>query len=246
LDTRAAADAATRRGVVRLIALDLGDAWRRALGRSTAWTTIGLQMRGVASIDDLQEDLGAAVADRAFIGDDALPRDRDAYSVQVKRARARLPAVADAAVAILTQIAAAHAELSQQLARLPAAQRPLGDELRAQRDALVHRGFVATTPWESLGHIPRYLQAMLRRVKRYPEHADRDARHAAQVNAWWARYRERTAALSRAGTASPALERFRWMLEELRVSLFAQELRTPVPVSFKRVEKAWAEFSRDG
>ena len=71
-------------------------------------------------------------------------------------------------------------------------------------------------------------------------------RHAAQIAQWWTRYRERAEAARRAGGISPALEAFRWMLEELRVSLFAQELRTPVPVSFKRVEKAWHELSRHG
>jgi ATP-dependent helicase HrpA len=246
LDTRAAADAATRRGVARLIALELGDAPMRPLRGAAAWTTIGLQLRGAVAVDRLQEDLRAAVADRAFIGDDPLPRDRDAFVAQVRRARARLPAVIDSALRLLAAIAAEYQALTQQLAAMPASQRMLAAEIRAQRDALVHAGFLDSTPWESLTHVPRYLQAMSRRIQRYPQNPDRDARHASQVNAWWTRYRERLAASARSGEVPAGLAAFRWLIEELRVSLFAQELKTPVPVSFKRVEKAWTELSRDG
>ncbi|HEX8741122.1 MAG TPA: DUF3418 domain-containing protein, partial [Casimicrobiaceae bacterium] len=66
----------------------------------------------------------------------------------------------------------------------------------------------------------------------------------AAIALWWARYAERAAAERRGRGVSRELEAFRWMIEELRVSLFAQELRTPVPVSFKRIERAWAALSR--
>jgi ATP-dependent helicase HrpA len=81
---------------------------------------------------------------------------------------------------------------------------------------------------------------------RYPQNAERDARHAAQVALWWTRYHDRVAAERRTGSVPPRLQAFRWLVEELRVSLFAQELRTPMPVSFKRIEKAWAELTRNG
>jgi ATP-dependent helicase HrpA len=87
---------------------------------------------------------------------------------------------------------------------------------------------------------------MLRRIQRYAQNPERDARHASQVNEWWMRYRERLAAEARSGRVSARLAAFRWLIEELRVSLFAQELRTPVPVSFKRVEKAWLDVTREG
>ena len=70
----------------------------------------------------------------------------------------------------------------------------LAAEIRAHRDALVYPGFLAATPWEQLTHVPRYLQAMMRRIQRYAQNPDRDARHAKQVDEWWARYRERLAA----------------------------------------------------
>jgi len=246
LDTQAAAEAATRRGVARLIGFELGDAPLRALRNASVWTTIGLQLRGVVAVDKLQDDARIAVTDRAYIGDDPLPRDRDAFVAQVRRARARLPAVIDSMLRVLAAIGADYQSLTQALAAMPASQRMLAAEIRAQREALVHAGFLAATPWESLGHVPRYLQAMLRRIQRHAQSPDRDARHASQVNEWWSRYRERRAAAERSGRVPARLAAFRWLIEELRVSLFAQELKTPAPVSFKRVEKAWLDITREG
>jgi len=246
LDTREAALAATRDGVVRLIGFELDAGLARTLEAAPAWTSIGMALRAVVPLDRLHDDLRAAVRDRAYVGDDPLPRDRDAFTAQVKRARARLPAVIDSGVKLLAAIAAEHHALSQRIAALPASQRMFATEVKALRDALVHPGFLAMTPWPQLGHLPRYLQALGRRIERYPQNTERDQRHAAQVATWWARYNERAGAERRAGGVSPALDAFRWLLEELRVSLFAQELRTSVPVSLKRVDKAWQELSRAG
>ncbi|MGE5105155.1 MAG: ATP-dependent RNA helicase HrpA [Betaproteobacteria bacterium] len=244
LDTREAAIAATRKGVVRLIDVDLGEGLARLVKAAPSWTALGMQLRGAVALPALQEDLRNAVADRAYVGDDPLPRDAGAFAAQVKRARARLPAVTEAALRTLGSVAAEHHALSQRLAAAPPALARVATELRAQRDALVHPGFLGATPWAQLAHLPRYLQALSRRLVRYAEHPDRDQRHAAQVGAWWSRYVERAQAERREGGVSPDLAAFRWMLEELRVSLFAQELRTPVPVSLKRVEKAWEALSR--
>jgi ATP-dependent helicase HrpA len=69
-------------------------------------------------------------------------------------------------------------------------------------------------------------------------------KHAEQVARHWQNYRERADRNVQAGRTEPALQAFRWLLEELRVSLFAQELKTPYPVSFKRVERSWADLTR--
>jgi len=92
--------------------------------------------------------------------------------------------------------------------------------------------------------VPRYLTALDRRLGKFGENPARDARHAESVARWWERYRERLVRNRKAGRVEPTLEGFRWLLEELQVSLFAQELKTPFPVSYRRVEKAWAELGR--
>ena len=79
---------------------------------------------------------------------------------------------------------------------------------------------------------------------KFPERAERDAHHAVEVAALWRQYRERVDREQKAGRDDPALEDYRWLIEELRVSLFAQELKTPAPVSFKRLARVWADLER--
>ena len=243
-DTREAADASTRAGVMRLLKLSLKDATTRFDKGGPGFAQAGLQLKTAIPSDRLLADVLAAATDRAFLGEDPLPRTEHAFAEQVRRARTRLPAVAEGAFRLLAAIAAEHAALAQRLASLPAAQSRLAAEVRAQRDALVYPGFFSATPWPQLAHLPRYLKALDRRVAKFGERPDRDGKHAEQVAELWQRYRERAARNAQAGRAEPALEAFRWLLEELRVSLFAQELKTPAPVSFKRVERAWADLAR--
>ncbi|MEO6929478.1 MAG: ATP-dependent RNA helicase HrpA, partial [Casimicrobiaceae bacterium] len=239
-DTEGAAAAATRRALVRLIGLQLKDALQRLGKAPTVFAASALALRAVVAADVLLADTLAAITDRAFVGDDPLPRDAAAFAEQIKRARTRLPAVAEHGFRLLAEIAAAHQSLTAPLTKLAAAKPRLAGELRVQRDALVYPGFFADTPWAHATQIPRYLAALGRRIAKLPERGERDALHAAQVAAWWQRYEERLHAARRGGEDGAMLAEFRWLLEELRVSLFAQELKTPFPVSFKRVEKAWA------
>jgi ATP-dependent helicase HrpA len=243
-DTRMAADAATRIALVRLIGIQLKEMLRRWEKQPAGFVAVALQLRPAVSADALFADVQAAIRARAFLGDDPLPRSERAFAEQVKRARARLPAVAEGAFRLLATIAAEYQALTQQIAALPAARGRLGSELAAQRDALVHAGFFAATPWSQLSHLPRYLQALQRRLAKAAGHAALEARHGPAVAALWERYRARKEANQAAQRVEPALDAWRWLLEELKVSLFAQELRAALPVSYKRLEKAWAELSR--
>jgi ATP-dependent helicase HrpA len=244
LDTHDAADASTRAGVIRLIRLQLKESLSRFEKAPPEFLQAALQLKSVVPADVLRTDVQSAIVDRAFIGDDPLPRNDRGWNEQVKRARTRLPAVAEGAWRQLSAIANEHFSLSQRLAAAPAPHTRIAAELRVERDALVYPGFFSATPWAQLQHLPRYLRALERRYIRHLEAPGRDARHAAQLAQWWTRYRERAESERAKSTLSPKLAAFRWLLEELKVSLYAQELRTPFPVSFKRVEKAWSELSR--
>jgi ATP-dependent helicase HrpA len=243
LDTRAAADGATRAAIVALIRAQLKDALRRWEKGEPGFVQAALQLKPALASDALLADVLAAICDRAFIGEDPLPRSERAFAAQVKRARTRLPAVAEAAFRLLSAIAAEYHAVSRRIAALPKPLSRLGAEAAAQRDCLVAPGFFSATPWSALVHLPRYLKALDRRLAKYPENSQRDATHAEAVAALWQRYRDRAEAQRLAGRRDPALEAFRWQIEELRVSLFAQELRTPFAVSYKRLEKAWKELS---
>ncbi|MDQ6916210.1 MAG: ATP-dependent RNA helicase HrpA [Pseudomonadota bacterium] len=244
LDTQRAAEVSTRAALLRLLRRQFKDALQRWEKQPPGFAQAALMLKTAIPTDALLSDTMAAICDRAFIGDDALPRSEIAYAEQVKRARVRLPAVAEGAFRLLGTIAVEYHALSQRLAALPGAQARLGTDLRAQRDALVYPGFLCATPWSQLVHLPRYLKALERRLAKYSENPARDAKDAHAVADFWHRYLQRRYANAAAGNADPDLEAFRWQIEELKVSLFAQELRTPQPVSYKRLEKAWTDLCR--
>jgi ATP-dependent helicase HrpA len=248
LDTRAAAETAMRAGVVRLLRIALRQNVANFEKGGPGYTQAALQLKTAIPTDRLLADVLAAICDRAFIGDDPLPRSEKAFAEQTRRARTRLPAVAEGAFRLLGAIAAAHWALGQRLARMPAVYSRAVAEVRRRREALVYPGFFRATPWAQLAHLPRYLTALEHRLAKLPENPERDARHSALMETWWERLRERrdggTAQVGASGSHAAALENFRWSLEELAVSLFAQELKTPFPVSGKRLEKAWGELCR--
>ena len=111
-----------------------------------------------------------------------------------------------------------------------------------QLKGLFPRGFLLTTPPEQLRHYTRYVRAINVRLDKLRNAPERDAVQMQAVNKLFVLYAREVA--SRKGVVDEHLEAFRWMLEELRVSLFAQELRTPMPVSVKRLTKVWESIRR--
>ena len=238
-DVKQAADAAMRLGVTRLMRLALKEQIKQLEKNLRGFDQAAMQLRGVAGVDDLREDVIAAITDRAFIGDDALPRSQKDYEAQLKRARTRLPAVSEGACRLLAAVGVEYHQVSLALGNAKGVlSRPAAD-IKAQLSRLIFKGFFRATPWEQLTHLPRYLQAMLRRLEKYPRDVERDGKHAASIGGWWKQYEELLERQTQAGTVDSRLHEVRWHIEELRVSLYAQELKTPYPISYKRLEKFW-------
>jgi len=238
-DVRPSAQAAMRAGVTRLMRLALKEQMKQLEKHLRGFEQAALQLRNVVGADELREDLLAAITDRAFIGEDELPRTLKEYEAQIKRARTRLPAVSEAACRLFAAIAAEYHNVSLKLGGSGGALARAAADIRAQLSNLVRRGFISATPWEQLSHLPRYLKAMQLRLEKYARDPARDAKHAQSIAELWKRYEERLDRQKKAGAVDPRLDEFRWLLEELRVSLYAQELKTPFPVSYKRLDKLW-------
>ncbi len=236
-DVRQPAQAALRAGVTRLMRLLLKEQMKQLEKSLRGFEPAALQLRNVANADDLREDLVAAITDRAFIGEDELPRTQQDFEAQLKRARTRLPAVSEAACRLCVAIAGEYHRVSLKLGGGALAR--VSADIRAQLSRLICKGFISATPWEQLSQLPRYLKAMQLRLEKFPGDPARDAKHAASIAELWQRYEERLEKQKRAGAVDSRLEAFRWLLEELRVSLYAQELKTPFPVSYKRLDKIW-------
>ncbi len=241
-DVKQAADAAMRLGVTRLMRLALKEQMKQLEKNLRGFDQAAMQLRGVAGVDDLREDVIAAITDRAFIGEDPLPRSQKDYEAQLKRARTRLPAVSEGACRLFVAVGGEYHQVSLALGAGNATKgelsRPAAD-IKAQLSRLIFKGFFRATPWEQLSHLPRYLQAMQRRLEKYPRDRERDGKHAASISGWWKQYEELLERQTQAGAVDARLHEVRWHIEELRVSLYAQELKTPYPISYKRLEKFW-------
>ncbi len=243
MDTKDKAEAAHRQGVKRLMALDLKEQLRQLDRGLPGFNALALKFNATIPADKLKADLMEAIVDRAFIGEDEVPRTQKAFEEQKKRAKTRLPAVTEGA----TRYAAAIGEASQKFTQSLAQNASLGrvaQEAKGQRERMVYPGFLARTPWERLEHVPRYLNGYALRMQKYRSNPERDQKHAGAVQGLWNNYEARAKADREGGREDARLEEFRWLIEELRISLFAQELRTPFPVSAKRLQKFWDEHLR--
>jgi ATP-dependent helicase HrpA len=243
-DTHPAADSAMRGGVRRLMRLALKEQMKEVEKHLPGFAQAALALRGLAPAEDWKEDLLTAIADRAFIGEDELPRGAEAFEALKQRARARLPAVREAGCRLFASIAEEYQRAQQKLAAAARSIPQPAADVRAQLARLVFKGFLGATPWERLHDLPRYLKAAQLRLDKFGHDPERDQHHAANIAELWRRYEERAAKQRRASATDARLEDFRWRLEELRVSLFAQELKTPYPVSYKRLERLWSEIAR--
>ncbi|MDK7243165.1 DUF3418 domain-containing protein [Neisseria subflava] len=237
-DTTEAAEQAHRQGVIELMKLQLKEQVKDLNKGIQGFTQAAMLLKHI-NADILRDDLTQAVCDRAFIGEDELPRNEKAFKEQIKRARSRLPAVKEALSRYLQETAAAYAELNSKLGK-----HPLTHLLRQRLQTLLAPGFASHTPWAQWPRLPIYLKAMTLRLEKYSSNPARDAAREADIQELEQMWQEKTDSLVKQGLpVSDDLAAFQWMIEELRVSLFAQELKTPYPVSVKRLLKEWGKFS---
>lgn len=237
-DTTEAAEQAHRQGVIELMKLQLKEQVKDLNKGIQGFTQAAMLLKHI-NADTLCDDLTQAVCDRAFIGEDELPRNEKAFKEQIKRARSRLPAVKEALSRYLQETAAAYAELNGKLGK-----HPLTHLLKLRLQTLLAAGFATRTPWAQWPRLPIYLKAMTLRLEKYSSNPARDAAREADIQELEQMWQEKTDSLIKQGLPiSDGLAAFKWMIEELRVSLFAQELKTPYPVSVKRLLKMWEDLN---
>jgi ATP-dependent helicase HrpA len=191
----------------------------------------------------LKEDLISAALERTFLAE-SLPLTQADFARRVAEGRNRFNLIAQELQRLAATIVAEHAQLQKRLAAAQKAFPQATDDVRGQCARLLAPHWLARTPWERLQHLPRYLKAAAARLEKLRADPARDAQRAAQVAPLEQAWRREMAARSKYGEPAPDLEQFGWLLEELRVSLFAQELRTPVPVSAKRLAKLWQSMRK--
>ena len=242
------AQAKHREGLRRLFALQIKDALKYLeknlpglQAMAAAYMQVGKSDSGSGggTQEELRQQIIELALDRAFLIE-PLPGDAAAFKQRIEEGRGRLTLIASeiarSAGAILLEYAAAARKLKDSKAS-----GEMASDIAQQLQRLVPKRFLLVTPYAQLAHFPRYLKAVQLRIDKARTDPARDAAKLAELRPQDQRFWRLVA--ERKGVQDARLQELRWLLEELRVSFFAQELRTPQPVSLKRLEKSWAQLN---
>ncbi len=230
----------TRAGIRRLFMLELPQQTRYLKRNLPHLDRMCLLYRDIGGREELQQDLLAAAVEASFLADGGLPRSEAEFRQRLEAGRAHLVEQANQICELVNKILVLYNEVNKLLKEPRAlAQADSLRDLREQLDHLVYPGFVCATPRARLEHLPRYLEAAARRLRKLAADPGRDRALLRQIRPLWEQYLQRAEQHRSKNIVDPALVEYRWLLEEFRVSLFAQELRTAVPVSEKRLRQQW-------
>jgi ATP-dependent helicase HrpA len=227
-----------RLGLRRLVSFQLREALKYLEKNIPELQKMAAFFMPLGTRDELKNQIIVLALDRAFLIE-PLPQNETDFRRCIEHGRGRLNLIAQevarTAMAILIEYASANRKLKDSRAS-----KEVADDIRAQLVRLMPKKFIELTPWHMIAHVPRYLKAVTFRLDKWRVDATRDQNKMAEIRPleqqFWRLIAERK------GVPDVRLDEFRWLLEELRVSLFAQELKTPQPVSVKRLERVWSSL----
>ncbi|HDV6322560.1 TPA: ATP-dependent RNA helicase HrpA [Burkholderia multivorans] len=229
-----------RAGLRRLFALQLKEPIKYLEKNLPGLREMAMQYMSLGTQDELRDQLIDTALDRACL-QDPLPDDDASFHARRDEGRSRLNLLAQEIARLVGLILTEYAGVVKKLAQAkPFAQAHA--DLQQQLSALIGKRFVIDTPYAQLVHFPRYLKGIALRIDKLKADPARDAKQLGELQPLVQQYQR--AVSQRGGVVDPRLAEFRWLLEELRISLFAQELRTPMPVSVKRLYKVWESMQR--
>ena len=233
------AAAKNRKGLARLFALQIKDALKYLEKNIPDLQKMSVAYMSLGTADELKTQIIEVALERAFLVE-PLPNDEASFKRRIDEGRSRLTLIANEVARLAGSV----------LLELGAATRKIKDTKNApeatadcaqQLQRLLPNNFLSTTPWPQLQHFARYLKAISLRLEKYRADPARDAQRMLELKPLEQKYWRLVA--ERKGQADARMLELRWLLEELRVSFFAQELRTPQPVSVKRLEKVWGQLN---
>ncbi len=231
-----------RTGLRRLMSLQLKEQLKYLEKNIPGLQQMGMQFMALGSQEELRDQIIGAGLERACL-QEPLPKNAAEFNQRRDEGKSRLNLLVNEIARLAGLILAEYYTLPKKLQGIKAHAQATSD-MQSQLEALIGKRFIAETDYVNLTHYPRYLKAMNVRLEKLRADPTRDARlmtewmQAAQP--WQRAQKEKHGGRN----GDPRMDEFRWLLEELRVSLFAQELRTPMPVSVKRLQKVWESMQR--
>ena len=246
-DSTEDARAAHREGLLRLFRFQFKDALRQFERGTPDFNALAMQYMELGSADELRAQLIALALSRACLKE-PWPTDEAAFRARVAEARSRVGLLLQECQRLTATILGERQALMRRLGTAAKAFPEAAKDIDNQLAQLFAKRFLVDVPFDRLQHYPRYLKAIGLRLDKLRNDPVRDSRSAGEVAMLAAAWERHMTQLRRQGCepwqVKPDLAAFRWQLEELRVQLFAQELRTPAPVSVKRLQALWAKVSQ--
>ena len=228
-----------REGLRRLFALQMKDALKYLEKNIPDLQKMAVAYMPLGSVDELRQQIIEVALDRAFLLD-PLPADEFSFKKRIEEGRGRLTLIANEVARLAGVILIEYASATRKMKDTKNAEDATAD-CAQQLQRLMSKKFLVATPWPQLQHYARYLKAIVLRLDKWRTDPARDAAKVLELKPLEQRYWRLVA--DRKGAVDDRMLEFRWLLEELRVSFFAQELKTPQPVSVKRLDKAWAQLT---
>ena len=240
LDNEYRASMQTQAGIVRLYMLKTTQQikyLKKSLLQSPQ-KLLSLKMLG--SREKLLDQIIRTAYLEAFRLDKAPPRNREDFDALFETGRSVLSETAEKVEELLYRIMEEYQLIQKALKRRKGlSDYLLNTDISGQLENLVYSDFLFKTPWESLKDLPRYLKAINERLEKYPRQQQKDKECLELLKVYWGKYLDKKQFCERQDLSNRKLDEFRWMMEEYRVSVFAQALGTKFPISDKRLQKHW-------
>jgi ATP-dependent helicase HrpA len=231
-----------RIGLRRLFALQLKEQVKFLEKNIPGLQQMGMQFMALGSQEELREQIIQTAIERACL-QAPLPTNSGEFNIRREEGKARLNLLANEIARLAGLILAEFHSLPKKLQGIKAHAQAAAD-MQNQLHMLITKRFIADNDFAQLAHFPRYLKAMTVRLDKLRADPARDAKLLAEWNSVAQAWQRTPRKSGLASDIDPKMQEFRWLLEELRVSLFAQELKTPMPVSVKRLQKVWESMQR--
>jgi ATP-dependent helicase HrpA len=233
-------------GLRRLFMIETARELKHTLRDLPNLESLRLNYRPFGTGDELMTDLTLVTADRAFFAEASIVRTQEEFARRGGAAWKRLFEVSRALGALLMDVLERYRSLSAVLHRTyPPLLLDSIEDMRRQLKLLLPRRFLSTLPGDKLELLPRYLRGIDVRITRLTNAGlGKDLQGLGLIRPRMEQYLDAARKHAQRGIIDPALQEYRWMLEEFRISLFAQEVKTIVPVSEKRLDQLWEQVKR--
>ena len=243
VDSRPASDQISKQGLVRLLQILHRKSVKSQVAHLPNLDQHALKLARIVPSKTLRPQLADLIVRVAFVHLQKFPRSEDEFDVLQSGAVQKLSMAAQDVAKWLPRFAASVHQAYLQMENIPASRSPVKGDIKAQIVSLTLDNFLATTSWEWLKEYPRFFEAIAFRIEKLPTTAvDVDQMKTTELDHYWDKYHEIKERQEAQSVVDPELDWYRWMIEEYRVSLFAQTLGTSLTVSSKRLEKQFAKI----